>query len=298
MRCLAPRAPAEGDGRGGMRLHAPAKINLDLHVGPPRADGYHPLDSLVAKVTLYDEIHLARRPDGGIRFACEGADCGPDERNLARRAAQRLCERARPGHGADIRLVKRIPPGAGLGGGSSDAAAVLSGLNALWDLGLPEAELSELAAGLGSDVPLFLAGAGVHMTGRGERTRAVELPDFHALLILPPLSCATAEVYRAYDEGPAPARPGRPACRPPSGPPSGWRDGLHNDLAEPACRMCPELGRIRAELARRLSAPVHVSGSGSGLFVLCDDEAELTRVAAELGGDSPGRVLAVRRNPW
>ena len=125
---------------GGLRVAAPAKINLDLLVGPRRPDGYHDIDSLVAKITLYDELAARLREDGPVGLHCEGLDCGPIEENLALRAARLLAERAgRRVGGAEIRLAKAIPPGRGLGGGSSDAAAALVALDELWRLGLPAA---------------------------------------------------------------------------------------------------------------------------------------------------------------
>jgi len=129
-------------------------------VGSARADGYHPVDSCIAKITLYDRIDLLRRDeeDKKISLMCEGVNCGPVEENLAYRAAALLAG-GRNVPGVEIRLSKKIPPGGGLGGGSSDAAAVLTGLSVFWNLFIPNEELCELAAKLGSDVPLFLGSA-------------------------------------------------------------------------------------------------------------------------------------------
>ena len=161
---------------GCLRVLAPAKINLNLLVGPRRADGFHPVDSLVAKVTLYDELELRPREDGQITLACEGRDCGPADSNLVLGAAKALAERT--GHespqrelpGVAICLRKHIPPGGGLGGGSSDAAATLMAMNDLWRLGLGLDELSRIASQLGSDCPLFLGPPGIqsHRPGRGD----------------------------------------------------------------------------------------------------------------------------------
>ncbi len=263
-------------------LHAPAKINLNLLVGPRRDDGYHGLDSIVARVSLYDRIELRARDDGQVVLACAGFDCGPAERNLAHLAAEAMRRAAGAPRGADIRLDKRIGPGRGLGGGSSDAAAVLEGLNDLWRLRLPPERLGEMAASLGSDVPLFLGPATARMTGRGEILAPVEVHPFSAILVLAPrLACATREVYRAFDERPAP--PERQL--PPEtfrGPPSAWRGRLVNHLANAACRVCPPLGEVIETLRRATGLPVHVTGSGSGLFVLCDDSGEAQAVAAHM----------------
>lgn len=263
-------AASDSTGDNSRRLRAPAKINLCLHVRPPREDGFHPLDSIVARVTLCDEIELTTREEDRLVLACPGlVDC-PPERNLAYRAAE-LIRRETDSNdaGLNIRLTKRIPPGAGLGGGSSDAAAVLLGCNELWQLGLSPGELAGLGERLGSDVPLFLGPPASRITGRGERVQPVDLPDFHVVLVLPDLSCSTAEVYREFDRL---GVTGTPQTDPADliGPPSGWRDRLVNDLAEPACRVCPELGELREKLSAAVGLPIHVTGSGSGLFVLAD----------------------------
>ena len=320
---LPARPPRQATGDGGLRLAAPAKINLDLYVGPRRPDGYHPLDSLVAKVTLYDEIILRPRPDGRITFRCDGAECGPDDKNLALRAARLLAENARwraggssglaaQGRGADIVLTKSIPPGKGLGGGSSDAAAVLAGLNELWALGLPATGLAELAACLGSDVPLFLGPPVARMTGRGEHLAPAAVHDFLAVLHMPPAVCPTAQVYRRFDElagqGPGPADPlaaGDPLAAPPRDlpamlrtSPAAWRDSLRNDLAAPAFHVSPDLQRTHEALVAAVGRPVSVTGSGSALFILCDEPAEAAEVLRRLPGDLPGRTVCVRPNPW
>lgn len=302
---LPVRPPRQAmPGGEGLRLAAPAKINLDLHVGPRRPDGYHPLDSLVAKVTLYDDILLLPRPDRRITFRCDGADCGPDDKNLALRAARLLAEHAGSAAlGVEIVLTKSIPPGKGLGGGSSDAAAVLAGLNELWALGLPAAELAELAATLGSDVPLFLGPPVSRMTGRGEHLAPAAVHDFLAVLHMPPAVCPTAAVYRRFDELPGQGSgPFPPTSRPSAAmlqdPPSKWRSTLVNDLAAPAFQVSPDLQRTHEALATALGRPVSVTGSGSALFILCDDPAEAAEVLRRLPAGLPGQSVCVRPNPW
>jgi 4-diphosphocytidyl-2-C-methyl-D-erythritol kinase len=152
------------------RVIAPAKINLHLEVLGLRPDGYHELAMLMQAIDLTDQIHLQDRDDGVISLRCDRADLsvGPD--NLVVRAAETLRAHGGQGHrGAEILLEKRIPVGAGLAGGSSDAAATLVGLDALWRLHTPPAELAALAAELGSDVPFCLAGGAQLCFGRGER---------------------------------------------------------------------------------------------------------------------------------
>ena len=284
-------------GADRLEVAAPAKINLNLLVGPRRADGFHAVDSIVAKVTIYDVLELRARRDGRMMFSSRGLDCGPDEANIAFRAARMLEDRASPA-GADIALVKNIPPGAGLGGGSSDAAAVLAGLNVLLDLGLGGAELAGLAASLGSDVPLFLGPACCRVTGRGEIVAPAEVHDFVAILILPDEPCATAEVYRAYD-----ALTGEPGRQPDgaaiaSQPPSRWRGLLRNDLARAARSVSKRLDEAYRGLAGSLELPVCITGSGGAMFVICDDEAEAAEVWGRIPPDLRERAVIVRPNPW
>jgi len=282
---------------GGLELHAPAKINLNLLVGRRRDDGCHDVDSYVAKITLYDRIRLAPRQDGQVRLSCTGIDCGPAESNLAMRAA-RLLGAGRADLGADILLDKRIPAGAGLGGGSSDAAAVLWGLDRLWGLRLALDYLAQPAAQLGSDVPLFLGGPSCRMRGRGERITPADIQPFFALLILPPLLCPTPAVYRAFDAAVPPVDRQLPANLLADRPPSAWRDRLVNHLGAPARAVCPPLGELWDRLSGDLPAPVHLTGSGSALFVLCDDAEEARSVAAQVPADLRSHGVMVRANPW
>jgi 4-diphosphocytidyl-2-C-methyl-D-erythritol kinase len=285
---------------GSLRLAAPAKLNLNLRVGPRGPDGFHPLDSIVVKVSLYDEIVLRPRTDGQLALSCEGADCGPAEQNLALRAARLLAAAAgRDVGGAESRLRKQIPPGRGLGGGSSDAAAVLDGLSRLWRLGLSSARLGELAARLGSDVPLFLGPPAARMTGRGEVLASARVPAFAAVVHMPEVVCSTAGVYAAYDERPNAGMgeqidlglvAGEPASR--------WRHLLVNDLAAAALTHSPALARVRDELADALAVPVSVTGSGSGLFALFDGVSEASAALRRVPAGLRGRTVAVRPNPW
>ncbi len=297
---LPPRPRRTPLGDGGLHLAAPAKLNLDLRVGPRRGDGYHPLDSIVAKVTLYDDVVLRPRGDGKIAFRCDGVGCGPDERNLALRAARLLARQTRAKAGADIALAKSIPPGRGLAGGSSDAAAVLEGLGELWGLPLPRHALAKLAAELGSDVPMFLGPPAARMTGRGDVLQPVAVHPFVAVLHVPDLVCSSADVYASFDRLPGAdgELPKRDATSPYSLPPSRWRGRLRNDLTPAAIALSDELARVLEDLPALLSANVSMTGSGSAVFALCDDDAEAAGLLARLPADLPGRTLLVRNNPW
>jgi 4-diphosphocytidyl-2-C-methyl-D-erythritol kinase len=289
---VRPRVQSMGEGR--LRSWAPAKINLDLLVGPLQEDGYHPLDSLVAAVSLYDCIDLTGRDDGRIELTCTGPDCGPADKNLALRAAQIVRDRCGDQGGVSIELTKAIPPGKGLGGGSSDAAAVLIGLNELWQLDLDTAALCEAALALGSDVPLFLGPPALRMTGRGEVVEPATIALFTAVLILPDLACATPAVYSAYDAAPSPIGQHPAAELLATHPPSQWRHDLANDLAGPARTVNPALAALWDGLAGRIAQPIHLTGSGSGLFVLCDDLAEADGVRTALGEPTGTQILLVQ----
>jgi 4-diphosphocytidyl-2-C-methyl-D-erythritol kinase len=299
---LARKEPIDG----GVLWRSPAKINLTLHVGALRPDGYHGLDSIVAKISLYDLLAFRPRGDGKITMRCDGFECGKIEDNLVYRAARLMQERstAALGYGAGvyIRLEKNIPPGSGLGGGSGDAATTLLALNELWALRLPARELAKLAAEFGSDVPLFLDGPAVHMRGRGEIVQPVCLPPFWAVLYLSELHCATGKVYRAFDEQTAGSgRSIEPLSTPVTalnGKPMAWSSVCVNDLQAPAIEVCPELAEVMRELSRLTGKQVLMTGSGSGLFILADDERLAMTMAERLPAPMRTRVRVACVNSW
>lgn len=229
-----------------MTLEAHAKINLTLEVLGRRADGYHDLRSVVVPIPLHDDVDLV--PAEGISvMGCPQISL---EQNLAYKAAVLLQQVSGRTDGVAISLVKRIPSGAGLGGGSADAAAVLNGLNEMWKLGIPRMDLAALGAQIGSDIPALVLGGPVLMEGRGERVSALPpetMPDFSRLVLrVPPIFCSTPEVFRAYrseDHG---------LCR--------------NDLQPAACRLHPGIVRALADLEAEGCQGVQMSGSGSAVF--------------------------------
>ncbi len=292
-----------------MRVPAPAKINLHLRVGPRQADGFHPLLTWMTTIGLFDTLTLVRRPvdsdptasrlgssHSSHQFSLSCSDPGlpVDSSNLVTRAAKALAD-ALVHHGSQVGegltaqltrreeasafLVKRIPRGAGLGGGSSNAAAALIGLNRLWKLNWPVERLMSIAADLGSDVPFFLNGNSSVCSGRGEHVRPIDPPGMPwATLITPPFELATAAVYRQFDE--MNLGIDQPLRDEPDW--SAWTrcsakelmPQLVNDLEPAAFALRPELGELRARLEGELSQPVRMSGSGSSMFVLCDDRDE------------------------
>src|SRR5438105_5682461 len=176
---------------------APAKVNLYLEVLAKRADGYHEIATLMVAVSLFDTLEFKEEASGDLALRCSDPNLSTGPDNLIRRAAEGLRRRTGCARGASIRLQKRIPKAAGLAGGSTDAAATLAGLNRLWRLGLKDAELAEVGAEIGSDVPFFFATPAAWCTGRGEKVQPVQLgqPLFLALAC-PAIGLAPADVYR------------------------------------------------------------------------------------------------------
>jgi 4-diphosphocytidyl-2-C-methyl-D-erythritol kinase len=253
-------------------LRPPAKINLTLRVGPRRDDGFHDVQTVMQTIGLCDELRFTetRRP-----FALSGARSGAgvplDRTNLVWRAAQalwRFAGKTGDPHGVSIRLDKRIPAAAGLGGGSADAAATLAGLNRIWRLRAPVADLMRIAATLGSDVPFFLSGGTAMGLGRGDEVFPLrELPRLGIVIIKPSFGVTTADAYRWFDDDRAAGmRPmaedaGRAVD-------AGWGAPLRlvNDLEAPVTRRHPGIAEA-VEACRMAGAKAAaMTGSGSAVF--------------------------------
>lgn len=180
-----------------LRAEAPAKINRELRVGARRPDGFHEIRSRFCTIDLADRLEIEDAE--GLEITCAGLSVPEGDSNLVARAARGLAEELGIAPRARIRLEKRIPVGAGLGGGSADAAVTLLLLSRLWDSPLSADALSDVAARVGSDVPFFLHGGEADVTGRGERvTPREDAPARELLLLVPPFSIATGDVYAAY----------------------------------------------------------------------------------------------------
>jgi 4-diphosphocytidyl-2-C-methyl-D-erythritol kinase len=248
---------------------APAKINLTLDVLGKRPDDYHDLLSVMQTIAISDALVLHPAPPGEFSVICDvDALCGDD--NLAVRAARAICAATAYPGGVRIELRKEIPVQAGLGGGSSDAAAVLLALNAWWELGLDRPALIDLAATLGSDVPFFIAGGTALVEGRGEIV--TPLPDLWPLwlvIVKPPVSISTARIFRAltpsnYSDGRA-TRVLVAAIR--SGQqPELSDDVLFNALEPGVLHGVPEVARARDLLVEAGAPVVRMSGSGPTLY--------------------------------
>ena len=240
---------------GTMKVKAHAKINWTLEVLGKRPDGYHDLRSIVLPVLLHDVVNL--EPADVITCETEGLDV-PQEKNLAYRAAVALRNATGCGRGVRISIEKRIPSGAGLGGGSSDAAAVLNALNVMWNLDLSCERLCEIAAGIGSDIPALVMGSPVLMEGRGEFVRRIDgdvlrelgvesLPDADSIEVFcPGIFSSTPAVYREFKEADCGLGP--------------------NDLQPAALRLYPEIADALARLEGKGLKRVTMSGSGSAVY--------------------------------
>ena len=260
---------------------APAKLNLYLRVLGKRPDGYHEIETVFERLDLADELTF--EPSRTLSLACSDPSLSCGEDNLVTRAARALQQATGTTAGARIQLTKRIPIAAGLGGGSSDAAAALLGLSDLWNLRVARLRLLELAAGLGSDVPFFLHEAPFAI-GRGRGEQCERLPAAAPLvhvLVVPPERLSTREVYGALACPLTAAAPSVKmlvhALR--NGSQSELATGLWNDLQPEAIRRCPPIAVIQAQLRDHGCLGVSLSGSGPSVFGLCRDLAHAKTIA-------------------
>jgi len=303
-------------------VRVPAKVNLQLAVGPVRADGYHGVVTVYHAVSLYDEVTVAPAERDSVTVTGEGVGSVPtDGGNLAARASAALLRVVGPGArdapGLAIRITKRIPVAAGLAGGSADAAAALVACNELWHSGLSQQALTELASGIGSDVAFGLLGGTAIGIGRGEQvTPALTSGSFHWVLAFATGGLSTADVYAAFDRirspqgsrqgkehkagsasvsDPAPDNALMAALR--SGDPAEIGPLLSNDLQPAAISLRPELRRALAA-GRELDAlGAIVSGSGPTCAFLAKNRRHARDLAAALAGAGVCRTVAQVTGP-
>jgi 4-diphosphocytidyl-2-C-methyl-D-erythritol kinase len=303
-------------------VHVPAKVNLQLAVGPVRADGYHDVATVYHAVSLFDEVTVAPAERDSVAIIGEGADSVPtDGGNLAARAAVALARAVGPGSlnapGLAIQITKRIPVAAGLAGGSADAAATLVACNELWATGLSQKELSELASGIGSDVAFGLLGGTAIGIGRGEQvTPVLTSGTFHWVLAFAKGGLSTADVYAACDRMrasreskkakerkvgtasvPEPALNNALIAALRSGDPAKLGPLLSNDLQPAAISLRPGLRRALAA-GRELGAlGAMVSGSGPTCAFLAKNHRHARDLAAALAGAGVCRTVAQVTGP-
>lgn len=248
-----------------MTLDAPAKVNLSLRITGRRADGYHDLETFMVPLALADRLRIDLSAEPGVRFQCSDQTLPVDGANLAVRAAQSFFEATGWSSGISMTLEKHIPHGAGLGGGSSDAAAVLVGLNILSGLGLGMADLENMAAGIGSDVPFFVRCVPAICRGRGERIEPVARPpEGEILLVKPPFPVPTAWAYAEWARDRySSATTGQNPC---------WNECV-NDLELPVFAKFLVLPALRDWLREQPGVRCSMlSGSGSTVFALLEGD--------------------------
>jgi 4-diphosphocytidyl-2-C-methyl-D-erythritol kinase len=291
-----------------VEILAPAKINLFFEVLSRRSDGFHEIVTLMFPVDLYDTLVLEDNPTGQLVLAARwaikqqtqpGSPAQPAaagqfgtlpeaEQNHAVRAIRLLARRAGINRGAKLQLIKRIPAAAGLGGGSSDAAAALLAANLAWSLNWPLEQLQAVAAELGSDVPFFLTSRPAICRGRGEQIELVHgLGKLHLVLVKPPVGLSTAAIYQACQVAnpPRQVEPVLEALRT-----NHWAalgPQAHNQLLEPARRLSPYIDQVLNYLAEEDCQVVGMSGSGSGCFGLCRTAIQARQVAAKISSRHP-----------
>lgn len=260
-----------------------AKINLTLEILGRRDDGFHQLRSLVVGAGLHDRVRCTRRRSPGIELVCNDDSLRTDD-NLVMRAARALARHAGIKPSLRIELEKTIPIGAGLGGGSSDAAATLRLCDHIWRTSVDLATLENLGGQLGSDVPLFLSLPSVVMTGRGERVRPVTMAwNGWALLVHPAFPVATAEVYRAWRPTDGLKQLNVDADKLTHVTSADELNGTLINQLEPAVfRVAPGMEELADRLADVVSGPFRVSGTGSTLFRLFDHQEAARDAAAEI----------------
>lgn len=272
---------------------AHAKVNLFLEIRGRRSDGFHEIDTLMHEIDLADEVILEHASNGESRLDIDVPELDLGEDNLGLRALRALERRVGRSLPTQISIRKRIPAGGGLGGGSSDATAVLRGANALHELHLPAEDLEEVAAEVGSDTAFFVRGGTAICRGRGEIVRPIADPNpLHFLLLLPFFSISTGPVFgelrlseRARGSYALLRRLGWNA------PPIGNDAALFNRLEEPARRLHPDLDDLLSTLR---PAGFRLSGSGSTCFAIVSDAEEAAREAQFWSERVNGRVLTAR----
>lgn len=280
-----------------LKLPSFAKINWTLYVLGRRADGFHELRTIFQTITLHDELTFVARADGQLELSCNAPEIPVDERNLIHRAAVALKQQyGLPDKGASIHLEKLIPAEGGLGGGSSNAAVALLGLASLWNLDLDKDELCAIGARLGADVPFFFTGGTALGTGLGNQvTPLPEVSAEHLLVVTPQEGVATAEAYRALN-APALTKPESDTIlaisRVGQHFVDSFPDALHNDFERVIFGLKPEVERAKNSLAAAGARQALMSGSGSSIFGIFENQEAQERAAEQLRAETKWRVFS------
>ena len=284
-------------------VRAPAKINLTLLIAGKRPDGFHEIETLMAKVDFYDELLFEPTSGDRIELICKGkfpVPQGPE--NLVYRACRELFKAADVTPSVKVTLTKNIHPGAGLGGGSSDAAAALMGLNKFAKLNLPDQTLHDIAASLGSDIPFFLGGPLAFCTGRGEKIKKIQKKfDFTVLLVLPDVSVATKGVYENYRHDNNTYKSLRKTINAHIEKKNVALDPIMcANMLESSCfELHHDLARLKSQLNDLDIGSVYLSGSGSAMFCMVMKAGEDIAKYQSMLTDSFGcESVIVNNNRW
>jgi len=288
----------------GLLVLAPAKINLSLLIAGKRPDGFHEIETVMAKVDLFDEILIQQGQKSGIELVCEGPNWAPrGKENLVYTACEVLMANCHSQADVKITLTKNIPAGTGLGSASSDAAATLIGVNRFLQLGVAPQQLKEMAARLGSDVAFFLNGPQAFCTGKGEKIKKLdENFNFLALLMLPDVSVSTKKVYANH-------RTNRSLYEKLS---AQINTLLQKNRIDLVCKMCTNmlesscfnlykgLAKLKAEIESLGIRPLCLSGSGAAMFYIIDgsDEERAREYKGKLEEEIGCKSVIVSNNRW
>jgi 4-diphosphocytidyl-2-C-methyl-D-erythritol kinase len=283
---------------------APGKVNLYLLIRGKRADGYHEIDTLMAKINIYDELFIRQSEKPGIEVLSSGPYWAPDGRdNLVYTACEKLLSHSRVKAGLKIHLTKNMPAGSGLGSGSSDASAAMIGVKKLLDLDIDQEEMMEISADFGSDAAFFLGGPMAVCTGKGEKIQKIQKKfNFTGMLVLPNINCSTAKVYANYTHDQAIYELYHKKIRKLV---ETSRFDLiislqANMLIDSCLELYPDLARMKKEVETLVDSPVCLSGSGSTLFCLFEendiDKAHDYKIKVE--DNLNCRTVLISNNRW
>jgi 4-diphosphocytidyl-2-C-methyl-D-erythritol kinase len=263
-------------------VRAHAKLNLFLHITGQRPDGYHLLQSVFVRIDWHDRLRVVRRADGQLHR--HDISTALPAQDLCLQAAQALQQASQCTWGADIHIDKQLPSGAGMGGGSADAAAVLMALNTLWDLHWPTPRLADIAVTLGADVPFFLHEQNAWVEGIGEQIQPLTLPDHlfktPIAIIKPPVDVPTRSVF---------THPALPRQTAPATPTDFWLNPCHfgrNDMQTVACEICPEIAQA-LDILRNMHGNARMTGSGSAVFAWLPQDADAAAAHRQLTDTLP-----------
>jgi 4-diphosphocytidyl-2-C-methyl-D-erythritol kinase len=285
-------------------VNAPAKINLYLLIAGRRADGFHEINTLMSKINWYDQVVIEQSDVEGIDLVCTGRYWAPqNDDNLIIKAARALEEQCRFKPAVKITLIKNIPAGTGLGSASSDAAAALLGLNELYDLGLSREKLAQIAAKFGSDTSFFTQGPLAVCTGRGEvMAQITQQFDYRALIIIPPVTIPTVEVYKNYVHDAKEYQSARSSIEPliESGDIQKAAALGINMLTDACFKVDHRMEDIYNAAQKELGGSVVLSGSGSAMYKMLEREtdAQIEELTRSLKDRLGCNIISVSNNRW